>query len=300
MKIQKILLFIFISFLISTTNVSAATGMTADELRAEIARLSRVAETIRAQLIKYGNDPNTVSPSINNSNPNSGTGTVGNYTGAGNGCLQTNKQMKRRHSGGSVSTLQKFLVQQRVYSASLVTGYFGPATEAGVQAWQASHGIVSSGTPASTGYGKVGPSTLQAMHAGCQGGKYTGPSGSLIGNGISTKPKKPKGIQVEKYSLTLNPTRGIAPMTVTADFSITGSTCTSYLLDWGDGALPESYDSGKSGGCTALPIHITKTHIYNATGIHTVLFKTGKAPITKIKTVSNLDITIIGAPRTSY
>ena len=54
MRIQKVLLFIFVLFLISTSNASASTGMTADELRAEIARLSRVAEMIRAQLIKYG------------------------------------------------------------------------------------------------------------------------------------------------------------------------------------------------------------------------------------------------------
>ena len=39
------------------------------------------------------------------------------------------------------------------------TGYFGKLTQATVQSWQRSHGIVSSGTPTITGYGAVGPRT---------------------------------------------------------------------------------------------------------------------------------------------
>ncbi len=298
MKIQKnLVLALIITFLITGTTAGAATGMNADELRAEIARLSRVAESIRAQLLKYGSDPSTVVPGT--------TTTPGSYTGTA--CLQTNLQMKQGTTGGSVSTLQQFLAQQGVYSASLVTGYFGPATQAGVQKWQATHSVVAYGTPATTGYGKVGPATLRAMHAGCSGGTYTGPSGSLTGattgsssgtgTGTTTTPKK---VPVEKYTLSLNPTRGLAPMSVTVDFSITGSTCTSYMLDWGDNSLPISYNSNKSTDCIPLPIKITRTHIYNTTGTHTVRFKNGKAPITEIREVSDLKVEVIGTPSTSY
>ncbi len=286
MNIKNTFGILFITaFFISSTPVYAVTGMTADELRAEIARLTRVADSIRAQLLKFGDDPSTVLPGVTNPNPIINSG--------GTACLQTNKQMRRGQSGGSVSTLQQFMVSQGVYSPDLVTGYFGPATERGVQTWQARAGIVSYGTPATTGYGKVGPATLRAMHAGCPGGVYTGPSGSLVdsnSNTINNTSNTPKTIPVERYTLSLNPTKGIAPMTVTADFSITGSTCTSYVLDWGDGSLPVSYNSNKSTECTPLPINITRTHIYNTPGTYTLKFKNGKGPITKIKQVSELKI----------
>ena len=293
---QKTLV-IFVLFFLSTVSFAHAfTGMSADELRAEIARLTRVAEHIRAQLRLYGDDPSTVHPGepIND-------GQVPSTT-EGGPCLHTNLQMSRGDYGGSVSTLQQFLADQGVYSQALITGYFGPATERGVQAWQARYGIVNSGTPASTGYGRVGPSTLHAMHKGCPGGAYTGISGSLHHRAVAkkTKRKKKKGILVEHYTLSLNPTRGIMPLSVTADFTITGSTCTSYLLDWGDGALPISYNSQQSTGCKPLPIHITRTHIYNTAGEHTVVFKTGKAPLTKIQQVSTLPVQVLGLPQTSY
>lgn len=63
-------------------------------------------------------------------------------------------------TGGKVSQLQQFL------GVSPTTGYFGPLTLQAVQNWQSSHGIVSSGTPDTTGYGFVGPRTIAAMSCG--------------------------------------------------------------------------------------------------------------------------------------
>jgi hypothetical protein len=57
---------------------------------------------------------------------------------------------------GEISRLQAFL-------GGRVTGYFGPATLQLVQNWQASHGVVSSGSPDTSGYGYVGPKTRSAM-----------------------------------------------------------------------------------------------------------------------------------------
>jgi hypothetical protein len=45
------------------------------------------------------------------------------------------------------------------------TPYFGPATERALQRFQAANGIVSSGSPESTGYGALGPSTRNALNA---------------------------------------------------------------------------------------------------------------------------------------
>ncbi len=67
-------------------------------------------------------------------------------------------------TGGEVSRLQSFLGRNRsVYPEDLVTGYFGSSTEAAVQRWQMAHGIVSSGSEDSTGFGYVGPRTRGEM-----------------------------------------------------------------------------------------------------------------------------------------
>jgi len=61
---------------------------------------------------------------------------------------------------GEISKLQRFLNGR-------VTGYFGPATLQLVQNWQASNGVVSSGSPDTNGYGYVGPKTRLAMAQDC-------------------------------------------------------------------------------------------------------------------------------------
>lgn len=48
-----------------------------------------------------------------------------------------------------------------------VTGYFGPKTELAVKNWQASRGVVANGTPDTTGYGVVGPTTRTSLNRDC-------------------------------------------------------------------------------------------------------------------------------------
>lgn len=66
-------------------------------------------------------------------------------------------------AGPSVIALQQFFVSASNFPQADVTGHFGPITQSAVEEWQSNHGIVSSGTPASTGYGAVGPKTAAAM-----------------------------------------------------------------------------------------------------------------------------------------
>lgn len=70
-------------------------------------------------------------------------------------------------TNGEVGKLQQFLISTGDYTYGEVTGYFGPATEQAVKRWQSRNGVVSSGTPDSTGYGAVGPSTRTAMARAC-------------------------------------------------------------------------------------------------------------------------------------
>lgn len=68
-----------------------------------------------------------------------------------------------------VSKLQKFLTGTGDFIYPAITGYFGPATEQAVQKWQKQSGIVSSGSPDTTGYGVVGPlSRLKIKMSSCE------------------------------------------------------------------------------------------------------------------------------------
>jgi peptidoglycan hydrolase-like protein with peptidoglycan-binding domain len=67
-------------------------------------------------------------------------------------------------SGDDVRTLQAMLAQDSgVYPEGYVTGYFSRTTELAVRRFQSKYGVVSSGTPSTTGYGAVGPSTQEKL-----------------------------------------------------------------------------------------------------------------------------------------
>lgn len=73
--------------------------------------------------------------------------------------------MKRGSRGGEVSALQEFLKRDAtLYPEGVVTGFFGAATERAVQRFQSKYGLVSIGTPATTGYGAVGPKTRNKLN----------------------------------------------------------------------------------------------------------------------------------------
>lgn len=85
--------------------------------------------------------------------------------------------------GTNVTNLQTFFSDNSViYPEGLVTGYFGGLTQSAVKRFQASYNIVNSGTPSSTGYGRVGPSTQSKINnlisnGGWTGGNYQGNNG---------------------------------------------------------------------------------------------------------------------------
>jgi peptidoglycan hydrolase-like protein with peptidoglycan-binding domain len=84
--------------------------------------------------------------------------------------------------GTNVSSIQTFLASNpALYPEGLVTGYFGSLTQAAVQRFQAFYGIVSSGSPSTTGYGRVGPATLAKMNALIAVGGM-GSTGGMVGD----------------------------------------------------------------------------------------------------------------------
>lgn len=73
--------------------------------------------------------------------------------------------LKRGSRGAQVSALQEFLKRDvLLYPEGTVSGFFGPATERAVQQFQKKYNLVTSGTPATTGYGVVGPKTRNKLN----------------------------------------------------------------------------------------------------------------------------------------
>ena len=105
-----------------------------------------------------------------------------NGPGNASSCMSLSGTLSMGASGEDVSRLQQFLAQNSsIYPQGLVTGYYGQETENAVQRWQAAHGIVASGTPMTTGYGVVGPTTRgemeHEMETECNSGDNQGASG---------------------------------------------------------------------------------------------------------------------------
>lgn len=81
------------------------------------------------------------------------------------------RQLDFGNTGSQVSELQQHLSTDiNVYPSRLVTGYFGLLTQGGVRKFQVREGIVSSGSPSTTGYGRVGPMTMARINALMGGG----------------------------------------------------------------------------------------------------------------------------------
>lgn len=84
-------------------------------------------------------------------------------------CPNLSRNLSRRSRGADVTQLQLFLISQNLLASDSATGFFGLFTERAVQQWQSKNGIVSSGTPSTTGYGAVGPKTRNRIAMSCKG-----------------------------------------------------------------------------------------------------------------------------------
>lgn len=78
-------------------------------------------------------------------------------------CPSLTRPLALGSQGDDVSSLQAYLISQNLLTSDSATGYFGKLTEAAVQAWQTARAIVTSGDPATTGFGSVGPKTREAL-----------------------------------------------------------------------------------------------------------------------------------------
>jgi PKD repeat protein len=225
------------------------------DLQNQIADLLARIEALQAQLGIYGVD-----------NLQGGSGSApATPVNQGTTCTAAMRILKSGMSGADVTRLQQLLAADpSVYPEGLVTGYYGELTVAAVQRWQASRGIVSSGSPEATGYGQVGPRTAAAMGLACGGGG----SGTVSG------------------SLKLTPVAGNAPLTVTAEVSVNlANSCdgATYSLEWGDGIAPQTI-AVPAGTCAQRTEIFTHTYTYG--GTYTLKLSSGRHQSTSVVQVT--------------
>lgn len=166
-------------------------------------------------------------------------------------------------SGAGVSQLQQFLARDSsIYPEGKITGYYGTLTQAAVQRFQGKNGIVSSGTPSSTGYGRAGPKTLVAILAQC---------GDTAPSTVGTT----GGSDTVGGFIQVSPVSGPAPLYVSVQATVnTTNSCraATYTLDFGDGSQQQSI-SVAAGVCQSE--QQTFTHTYMTAGSYAVTLAAG-------------------------
>lgn len=78
-------------------------------------------------------------------------------------CVSLKRAFRFGDYDEKVTKIQEFLKAKGYFSHPYITPYFGPVTERAVQNFQRDKGIVSYGTPTTTGFGQVGPKTIKAI-----------------------------------------------------------------------------------------------------------------------------------------
>ena len=216
---------------------------TADALRAQAQALLAKVQQLQAQL---GGSGSASPPAV---------------TIDSSSCPLIGRSLKRGSSGEDVTRLQQFLARDAaIYPEGLVTGYYGPLTEAAVKRWQAKYNIVSSGTPASTGYGVVGPRTATAIAILCTTGSYNGIPGPAGG-------RAPVGGFIQ-----VTPVTGNAPLTIAVQATVnTVTSCSgaTYALDYGDGTVPAQI-AVPTGQCAQMTQTLGHTYQYGGTYLVTL------------------------------
>jgi len=102
------------------------------------------------------------------------------FIGIQNTSAAITSQLDMGDHGPEVTELQTYLATNAsIYPEGLVTGYFGQLTKAAVERFQTAQGIISQGTPATTGYGRVGPLTQAAINTKLANSGNPNPSGDV-------------------------------------------------------------------------------------------------------------------------
>jgi hypothetical protein len=146
----------------------------AQSTSASIASLEQELQSLIAEITQLQQSA-TSTPAVTTTAPAADT-----TASSGIICPNLVRTLSLGDSGTDVANLQGFLAQNPlIYPEQSVTGYFNMYTQDAVQRWQTAYNVVSSGTPATTGYGVVGPHTRAAILASCANNNSDGQSSSF-------------------------------------------------------------------------------------------------------------------------
>jgi len=209
--------------------------------------------------------------------PSQGQITTAPSTTSSASCLSLSRDLRPGSQGEDVTRLQTFLAKDpAIYPEGQVTGYYGGLTQAAVQRWQVKYGIVTSGTPESTGYGMVGPKTRRSF-AGC---------GEIL-------PASFGGF------MRVTPISGPAPLSVSIAATVnTARSCDAgrYRIDFGDGT-PNAEIMVPTRACKELEQMVP--HTYTQPGTYTVALGIGTHRSTVVVSVSGEGGVVPPTPGTS-
>lgn len=223
----------------------ATSALTVDEVQAKIqALLAQVAE-LTAQIRKLQGQVGTeqIVSTVTDAIASSGW--------RHRVCALLERNLSVGMTGDDVRSLQEFL-QEEGYLSAQATGYFGQLTQDALMRWQASEGVVSSGSVQTTGWGLLGPRTRERIKLWC------GLPGGRDG-----------WVNTERFSAT--PMQGAAPLTVTFSTWLGGfrgdRNTTTFSIDFGDGSSERAADCYAPADACISPGQ--NTHTYTSNGIYT-------------------------------
>ena len=182
--------------------VAQASSLTSSQVNAIMTLLqafgadSTTVANVQAALM---GTPSVTTSQVSTSTPSS------NGPGNASSCMSISGTLSLGSHGEDVTKLQQFLAQNKsIYPQGLVTGYYGTETEDAVRRYQALHGIVATGTPATTGYGAVGPSTRGEMEREMETECNSGDHSNSTDNASSTPSQEGEHGQVTATSSDSN------------------------------------------------------------------------------------------------
>lgn len=135
MKKLAVLLFLITlnpSLVFAQSNFSSSTAELQTQIQDLLKQVQSLQQQVTALKVELGQQPETAAPAVP---------------------PELTRNLSRGSSGDDIRGLQEFLSQDKeIYPEGLVTGYFGPLTEAAVKRWQEKNGVESAGA--------IGPKTI--------------------------------------------------------------------------------------------------------------------------------------------
>jgi len=208
--------------------------------------------------------------------------------------MQIVRTLRYGSRGDDVRSLQRFLISRGFLTEDAATGFFGSQTEAAVQAYQRANNIISAGSPATTGFGVVGPKTrrfilAESGAAGVQDREFGQTQGDrsddrsvVPGSSGSAGTISPKPWSDTFGTLSLSPNPVAVGATLKATVGIRqqcNQARDAYTITWGDGTAATNVAAtpGNRMWCEAadMPVYLSHTHAYSRAGTYTVTLTTG-------------------------